>query len=160
MPTMNPRINVTLPTSLDQLVGRMAAHTRVSKSQVLRELLEAAEPALQRAVALMDAATVASAEARAGLAHQMGRGVEHAEDAMAVILSRLDRATGDLVSQAEAVRGKRPARGERLAAVAAGRTPRAASAAAENPPASNRGVKSPAKSGKQATPLRARRGSA
>lgn len=144
MPTLNPRINVTLPTSLDQLVGRMAAHTRVSKSQVLRELLEAAEPALQRAVALMDAATAASAEARAGLAHKMDRGIEHAEDAMAVILSRLDRATGDLVSQAEAVRGKRPARrtaGEaRSAPLAGGGT---AASKRKNPPASNRGVKYP-----------------
>lgn len=144
MPTLNPRINVTLPTSLDQLVQRMAAHTRVSKSQVLRELLEAAEPALQRAVTLMDAAMAASAEARTGLAHQMDRGIEHAEDAMAVILARLDRATGDLVSQAEAVRGKRPARrppGEvRSAPQAGGGT---AAPKRKNPPASNRGVKYP-----------------
>ncbi len=143
MPTLNPRINVTLPTSLDHLVARMATHTRVSKSQVLRELLEAAEPALQRAVALMDAAAVASAEARAGLAHNMDRGIEHAEDAMAVILSRLDRATGDLVSQAEAVRGKRPARRTAREARSAP-TPAvvAAPPKRENPPASNRGVKS------------------
>ncbi len=144
MPTLNPRINVTLPTSLDQLVARMAAHTRVSKSQVLRELLEAAEPALQRAVVLMDAATQASVQARTGLAHHMDRGIEHAEDAMAVILSRLDRATGDLVSQAEAVQGKRPAR--RLAVDARSAPPPGGVTAAtkrKDPPASNRGVKSP-----------------
>ena len=144
MPTLNPRINVTLSTSLDQLVQRMAAHTRVSKSQVLRELLEAAEPALQRAVALMDAATAASAEARVGLAHRMDRGIEQAEDAMAVILSRLDRATGDLVSQAEAVRGKRPARraaGDARSAHPADDVP--AATRRKNPPASNRGVKYP-----------------
>ncbi len=141
MPTLNPRINVTLPTSLDQLVQRMAAHTRVSKSQVLRELLEAAEPALQRAVTLMDAAMAASAEARTGLAHQMDRGIEHAEDAMAVILSRLDRATGDLVSQAEAVRGKRPAR--RSVRPQGVRDAAPAVQARKDPPASNRGVKYP-----------------
>ena len=144
MPTLNPRINVTLPTSLDQLVQRMATHTRVSKSQVLRELLEAAEPALQRAVAWMDAAWVASTEARTGLAHKLDRGLEDAEDAMAVILSRLDRATGDLVSQAEAVRGKRPARrapGEMRSVPRAGGV--AAAPKRENPPASNRGVKYP-----------------
>jgi hypothetical protein len=140
MPTLNPRINVTLPASLDQLVSRMAAHSRVSKSQVLRELLEAAEPALQRAVILMDAATQASTQARTGLAHQMVRGIEHAEDAMAVILSRLDRATGDLVSQAEAIQGKRPARVS--ARPEGARDAVAVLPKRKNPPASNRGVKS------------------
>jgi hypothetical protein len=153
MPTTNPRINVTLSPSLDLVVSRMATHQRVSKSQVLRELLEAAEPALQRAVALMDAAKTASTEARAGLARRMDRGIEHAEDAMAVILSRLERAETDLVSQAEAVKGRRPARqpggarsarpGAALVAVVPG-----------NPPASNRGVKSPRK-GKKGAPNRA-----
>jgi hypothetical protein len=52
-----------------------------------------------------------------------------------VLLSRLDRVTGDLVSQAEAVQGKRPARGRSGAHAPA-------SPSAKNPPASNRGVKS------------------
>ncbi len=156
MPTTNPRINVTLSVSLDSMVARMASFQRVSKSQVLRELLEAAEPALQRAVVLMEAATTASAEARAGLARQMTSGQEHAEDAIAVILSRLDRATGDLVSQAEAVRGKRPARqaGEARSARQPGVT---AGSKRKDPPASNRGVKYPANQAKQGkTPRKVR----
>ena len=134
MPTFNPRINVTLSPSLDLLVSRLAKHQRASKSQVLRELLESAEPALHRVVALMDAATSASVEARAGLARRLDHDTEVAEDSLAVILSRLDRASGDLVSQAEAVRAKRPARRKaervQLAAVV------------PDPPPSNRGVKS------------------
>jgi hypothetical protein len=153
MPTTNPRINVTLSPSLDLVVGRMAVATRVSKSQVLRELLEAAEPALQRAVALMEAAKEASRDVRVNLADQLARGVEHAEDSMAVILSRLDRAQRDLVGQAEAVQGKRPARrpgAERPDVVTAG-------SKAGNPPASNRGVKSAPKRGQQAkTPRKSR----
>ena len=152
MPTINPRINVTLPPSLDALVARMAVHQRVSKSQVLRELLEAAEPALQRAVALMDAARAASKEARSGLARRLDQGIDDAEDTMAVLLSRLDRAQADLVSQAEAVEGRRPARRKaQRVAPAAGRV--------EDPPASNRGVKS-RKTGRtgarKAAPLRGR----
>ncbi len=148
MPTENPRVNVTLSVSLDSLVGRLALQQRVSKSQVLRELLEAAEPGLQRAVALMDAAQTASREVRSGLAGRLERGLEIAEDTAAMLLSRLDRTTADLVSQAEAVRGKRPARagaaeGPRLRGE---RRP-----GAPNPPASNRGVKSTRKGTRRAT---------
>jgi hypothetical protein len=77
MPTANPRVNVTLPPSLDDLVSRLARVEGASKSQVLRELLEAAEPALRRAVALMEAAEGATEAVRKGLAqslfeHQLG----------------------------------------------------------------------------------------
>ena len=158
MPTVNPRVNVTLSVSLDMLVGQLARSQRVSKSQVLRELLEAAEPALQRAVSLMELAANASAEVRSGLAQHLSRDVENAHDAVAVLLSRVDRGL-DLVGQAEAVRGKRPARqaaapdeGSRLRGE---RTPRlpveTLPHARKNPPSSNRGVKSPR------TPAKSRR---
>jgi len=144
MPTLNPRINVTLSVSLDTLVGRMATFQRVSKSQVLRELLEAAEPALQRAVTLMDAASKASKGVLAGLAHQMDRNVEQAEDAVDIANGRLERLHRDLVSQAEQIQGKRPARvvrGGRLAETPA-RSAEERTTKGKNPPASNRGVKS------------------
>ena len=138
MPTTNPRVNVTLSVSLDALVAHLAAHQRVSKSQVLRELLEAAEPALQRAVTLMDLASKASREVLGGLAGRFERDQDAAEDAAAVVMGRLDRVTADLVSQAQAVRGKRPRRGvDGLAGTRPGATPEG-----KNPPASNRGVKS------------------
>ncbi len=161
MPTANPRINVTLSQSLDILVSQLAAHTRVSKSQVLRELLEEAEPALQQVVALMDATAKATAGAKAQLARRLEKNIEDAQDDAAVHVSRLGRMTADLVSQAEAVRGKRP----RRAPVAGGSSrpepaPVAAFQTLKNPPPSNRGVKSTARRGKQATPLRAKRGSA
>jgi hypothetical protein len=152
MPTENPRVNVTLPVSLDTLVSRLAMHQRVSKSQVLRELLEAAEPALQEVVALMDAASKASAEVLGGLAPRLSRDLDHAEDAAALIVSRMSRLQRDLVSQAEAVRGKRPARAVRSGAGAAGPGRDAgASVDRQNPPASNRGVKSTKQGTRRAT---------
>ena len=157
MPTVNPRVQVTLSPSLDALVLRLAVHQRSSKSQVLRELLEAAEPALQRAAALMDAASTAAGEAKARLVRMLDSSQDAAEDAVAVLNSRLDRMTDDLVSQAEAIRGRRPARKGSPSVPGA-------PAVARNPPPSNRGVKS----GKRAaasppsTPVRRRsnRGSA
>lgn len=139
MPTLNPRINVTLSVSLDTLVTQLAGYTRVSKSQVLRELLEEVEPALRQVVALMEATGKASEAAKAQLSQRLGKTLEEAEDVAAMHLGRLGRMTRDLVSQAEAIRGKRPARGG--GGALAPRRP-ALVEVRENPPASNRGVKS------------------
>lgn len=136
MPTKNPRINVTLSPSLDALVVRMAAHQRLSKSQVLRELLEAAEPALQRAAALMDAASQATAAVKEKLGRSLAAAQDQAEAQLGLQLAHLDAASEDLVSVAQAVRGRRPTRA--LAAVPAG----AARRKPKDPPSSNRGVKS------------------
>lgn len=143
MPTANPRVNVTLSPSLDSLVGRLAGLQRVSKSNVLRELLETAAPALARAVAVMEAAERAKPEVLAGLARSLERSQTVAEVALESALSAISSA-GDLVEQAEAVTGKRPARAGRRAPLAADGGPGGVAAvASKNPPASNRGVKSP-----------------
>lgn len=133
MPTSNPRVNVTLSPSLDTLVQRLATLQGVSKSHVLRELVETAEPGLQRVVALMDAANAAGQEMRNTLRRSLGEAVGGAEVAMHKALRGLDTATADLVAQAEAVRGRRPGRGGAAARPVV--VPR-------DPPASNRGVKS------------------
>lgn len=151
MPTINPRVQVTLSPSLDALVQSLASHSNASKSQVLRELLEAAEPALRRAVALMDAASQATKEVHTGIARSLDLAQSRIERSMSEAMSQLDATTGDLVAQAEAVRTRRPSgrnthasraasgaegAGKALAAgLAAGR-------AALDPPSSKRGVKS------------------
>lgn len=132
MPTQNPRVNVTLSPSLDSLVSRMAKMERVSKSQVLRELLQAAEPALQRAVALMEAASSARVEARRDLAEGLAKSQRVLEETLEENLALLAAHGGDLVSDAEAVKGRRPAR----------KAERAPAASPKDPPTSNRGVKS------------------
>lgn len=122
MPTTNPRINVTVSPSLDLLVARLAEHQNLSKSQVLRELLETAEPALQRVVALMDAAQQASSEVRTGLARSLERAQDQCEDALYGVLGRLEQP--DLLSGAEKVKGRKRAtsgaRNERRAAPVSG----------------------------------------
>jgi hypothetical protein len=155
MPTKNPRVAVTLPPSLDLLVGRMALYARTSKSSVLRELLETAEPALQRTVALMEAAHGAAGAMKARLATQLDATIADSEATMARLLGQLDEATSDLVRQAEAIPERRPAPG---GLPRSGRVP-ATVGARVNPPASNRGVKSPRHSenrGKSAAPRKSR----
>lgn len=149
MPTVNPRVNVTLSPSLDSLVTRLAAVERVSKSMVLRELLESAVPALSAAVAMMEAAKGASAEARERMLKDMeatlqaARGVEH------LALMTASSAQRDMVGEAEAIKGRRPARGTRASPALAGveRVPRVGRPVVnrpkqpKRPPVSNRGVK-------------------
>jgi hypothetical protein len=148
MPTLNPRINVTLSPSLDSLVSRLAGLERVSKSMVLRELLEAAEPSLVHAVALMEAAQGAGAKARKALVHDLDAGMKAAEGTSALMLQNMALHTRDLVTEAQAVQGRRPARGRRVAPPVSPPAPRIAgrgnssSVVAKRPPSSNRGVKS------------------
>jgi hypothetical protein len=148
MPTLNPRINVTLSPSLDSLVGRLASLERVSKSMVLRELLEAAEPSLVHAVALMEAALGAGANARKNLVRDLESGIKAAEGTSELMLQNMALQTRDLVSEAQAVKGRRPARGRRGAPPVTGSAPRPAgrpvssSLGPKRPPSSNRGVKS------------------
>lgn len=140
MPTLNPRTQVTLSPSLDRLVVRLASMQRMSKSQVLRELLEAAEPALQRAVVLMEAASTATAQVHDGLARSLSQAQDSLEARMQRELAKMDAMAADLVAQAESVRVRRPARGTRSVPELVGAGDKARGR--PNPPPSNRGVKS------------------
>lgn len=143
MPTLNPRVNVTLSPSLDALVARLAELERVSKSMVLRELLEAAEPALQAAVALMDAAKGAGVDARNRIANDMQKTIDAAAGVQHLALQVAANNTRDIVAEAEAIRGRRPSRQSRVSgapgtAIASKTSPKSH----KRPPLSNRGVKS------------------
>ena len=143
MPTSNPRVNVTLSPSLDALVASLASYERVSKSTVLRELLETAEPALRSAVALMEAAKGAGAKARIDLARDLQASVEASRSVTHLALAVAANHTRDMVSGAEAVRGRRPARSTRSGAgLGGGPGGRSAPKRRKDPPISNRGVKS------------------
>ena len=111
---------------------------------VLRELLEAAEPALRQAVALMEAAKGASVNARKTLAQDLDQNIRDAEQIAAGQLEILATHTRDLVDHAQSVRGRRPSRATPPAAGKAVGHARAKTVAKKrkDPPTSNRGVKS------------------
>lgn len=152
MPTINPRINVTLSPSLDSLIGQFADIQRVSKSSVLREFMEAAEPQLRQALALMEAAKGAKPNALRAVAEDMENVVQSLESAQRLAMSVAAGRTRDLVSEAESIRGRRPARsGESDVGAAGVQAPRPGRKARSaggpkgrpDPLLSNRGVKSP-----------------
>ncbi len=146
MPTLNPRINVTLSPALYELVGRLAGYERVSRSMVIRELLETAEPVLLQALGLMDAAKGASAKARESLRSDLDSGIKAAEGTAQLMMGNLAMHTRDLVNDAQAIRGRRPAsakaqlRTDGLSPVV--KVSKAVRKPSVRPPLSNRGVKS------------------
>lgn len=107
MPTKNPRISVSLTPSLAALLNELAEETGDSSSSLVRGILMQTEPALGRMLQLVRAAKDAQGQIGAGVGRSMQRAAETLEDALAAADARLGRAAGDLVAEAEAVRGRR-----------------------------------------------------
>lgn len=142
MPTDNPRINVTLSPSTHSMVERLATLQRVSKSAVLRELLEASEPALAQALAMMEAANSLSIGARQKVAKELEATIASVEGKGRAAMELAAGITQDLVAQAEAIEGRRPARGVPAPRGGARRAEAKRTRKRSDPPSSNRGVKS------------------
>jgi hypothetical protein len=53
MPTTNPRINVTVSPDLDETISLYAEVSEISKSEVVRELLETVQPSLERVARML-----------------------------------------------------------------------------------------------------------
>ena len=147
MPTLNPRINVTLSPSLYGMVETLAKHQRVSRAMVLRELLEASEPALAQVVAMMEAAESMSQAAKKRMLQDMDQTIGKLENKAEQALALAAGVTADLVAQAESIQGRRPgahsARKRSAGDLEAGnQAPVEKRQIAIRPPSSNRGVKS------------------
>jgi len=111
MPSKNPRLSVVLSPSLAATLAALSQETGDSASSVVRGLLEQSEPALQRMLELMKAANAAKGQIGAGVSHSLTRVVDELQEAMAATDARLGMVRADLVSQAEAVKGRRRAGG-------------------------------------------------
>lgn len=112
MPSKNPRLSVVLPSALAATLAALAEETGESASGVVRGLLEQSEPALQRMLELVRAAKAAKGQIGTGVAVALDRVVDDLEDALALADSRAGRVVADLVSQAQAVQGRRRRSGQ------------------------------------------------
>lgn len=68
MPTEKPRVTVTLPHEMHEVISEWAELQGVSKGHVIAEMMQAVYPAMVRAAALMRAASEAPREVREGFA--------------------------------------------------------------------------------------------
>uniref|UniRef100_UPI00287F8070 hypothetical protein n=1 Tax=Pseudomonas aeruginosa TaxID=287 RepID=UPI00287F8070 len=67
MPTIKPRVQVTLEPSTHEVIERLAALQGCSRGAVIADLIDSVAPALGRTVALLEAAREAPAQVRQGL---------------------------------------------------------------------------------------------
>jgi hypothetical protein len=107
MPTKNPRLSVVLSPAVAATLAAISEETGDSASSLVRGLLDQAAPALERMLGLLRAAKAAKGQIGSGVRGSMDRVVDDLHDALAVADSRAARIVADLVSQAEAVKGRR-----------------------------------------------------
>jgi len=67
MPTIKPRVNVTLEPSTHEVIERLAVLQGRTRGAVIADLLDSVAPALARTVALLDAAASAPRHVKEGL---------------------------------------------------------------------------------------------
>ncbi len=67
MPTLKPRVAVTLENQTHEVISRLASLQKRSRSAVIADLLDSIVPALSRTVALLEAAREAPNEVKRGL---------------------------------------------------------------------------------------------
>ena len=150
MPTSNPRITITLPPATHAQLRRLSELTGNSQSALVADLLETSAPIFERTIRVLEAANDAKVELRGKLAADLASAQERLEKQLGLVLETVDEgALAPLLKEAEAVKRRaRRARASGSAAAAPTRKPEVST------PPSNRGVRSPAKTGKKSKPTR------
>lgn len=141
MPTLNPRITVTLRPSTAATLRRLSELTGNSQSAMVSELLEESEPVFQRMTAVLEAAQKAQKEAKAGVVEGMERAQSRLEESLGLVRAQFDEYTGDLLAGLEDVKRRARKTTARQPGGGAPSAPAPTSAGAKRPPLSNRGVR-------------------
>jgi len=137
MPAKYPRLTITMRPALHARLRRLSELTGNSMSALIFELLDGAEPVLDRVVRLLETAELAKEQMHGHLARDMATAQERIEHQFGLTLARFgdEELDGDLdVSDYEKEPTRRGRKGGRLV-----RTP---ATAAQPTPLSNRGVRS------------------
>lgn len=139
MPTIKPRITVTLPPHVGETFRRLAALQKRSAGAVCAELLEASHEPVMRVVAILEAATEAPLQVREGVRRA-------AEQAEFEAVGQVGKSLKQLDWILEEVRSESRAPGEKGKGASGTKAPKPPSRgrgrAAPNPRPSNTGVRS------------------
>ena len=111
MPTVNPRLSVTLTPELAAILRKVATLADKSQSAFVAELLEASTPVFERMAKLLEAAH----EAKEHLSQDMAAGLEGAqarlESQLGLALGEMDEGFRPILEVAEDLRRRRPKAG-------------------------------------------------
>ena len=103
MPTVNPRITVTLRPSLHAVLKRMSELTKNSQSGIVAEVLEQSQPIFEKMVLVIEAAQRAQSETKERVAVDLERAHGVLERQLGLMLDDLSGRTSDLVDELERI---------------------------------------------------------
>lgn len=108
MPSAKPRLNLTLPTDLSELIDRAAVVREVSRPQVVLELLEAVKEPLQGMVETMEVVRAAPKNLQQTFAAALQTAMQDLEphvagvvDVSEVLTSKIEKAVQQAVEEAK-----------------------------------------------------------
>jgi hypothetical protein len=136
MPTLNPRITVTLTPAVAAVMRQMSQLTGNSQSAMIGELLEEARPVFERMVKVLQAAKDVKTQVRDDLVSSLESIQQRLEHQFGLGLELIDDGSAPLLEKAEEIRrrqGRAGGAAQRPAVPASG-------GAGASTPMSNRGV--------------------
>lgn len=115
MPTIKPRITITLEPHSHEVLSRLSASTHQSMASIVTEILDTAIPSLERVVVVMERAASATQEVRDGVAAAVERAERELMPALLAAAGQSDlfladlavKASGGAAAQDAAASGKR-----------------------------------------------------
>lgn len=103
MPTLNPRLTVTLSPSMSAVLSRLTEMTGQSKSSIIAEVLQGTQPVMERMIQVLEAAD----KAKNALRKEVSSGFEEAETALneqlGLTMDMFHKASGDLIENMETI---------------------------------------------------------
>jgi hypothetical protein len=129
MPTLNPRITITLTPAVAAVLKEMSQLTGNSQSAIVGDLLQSSQPVLERIVLTLRAASTIQQEAAKEIASGMHRAQTKLEKQFDLALGTMDEGIRPLLEEAEKIkrRSGRAGGGVALAAPVPARSARAGS---------------------------------
>lgn len=140
MPTLNPRLTITLDPLLAAQLRRLSELTGNSQGKLIAEILEGSSEVFARLITVLEAAKEATADMRSKASSDMAAAQTRVEKQLGLILDDFDGAAAPLLEGVEVI--KRRSKRAPRAAASARATPEAAASARSPTPISNRGVRS------------------
>lgn len=107
MPTQNPRLTITLSPPLDAAIRRLSELTGQSKSSLIVELLDQAQPVLVRMAEVIEVAKSATEDAKARMRSNLDEAQTKLEEHLGLVNQLWDEQTADLLGEAEQVQRRK-----------------------------------------------------
>lgn len=108
MPTLNPRLSVTLEPSTDAVLRRLSELTGQSKSSIVSEILHSSEQIFERMVITLQAAEKIKANLSAVSIQGFEEGEKRLHEQLGIALDAFDTASKPILDQAEAISRRAP----------------------------------------------------